>query len=64
MEEFDIIVFPGDAVFEAVVGTNNTYVLRFGMDDDRYFFWFQEKCDAAKVVEQINKVINYEEDQN
>jgi hypothetical protein len=28
-------------VFEPVVGQQNTYVLRFGMDDDRYFFWLQ-----------------------
>lgn len=36
-----MIVFPSDAVFEAVVDKNNTFVLRFGMDDDRYFFWLQ-----------------------
>ena len=31
-QEIDLIVFAGDAVFEAVVDKNNTYVLRFEMD--------------------------------
>lgn len=36
-----MIVFAGDAVFEPVADKNNTYVLRFEMDEDRYFFWLQ-----------------------
>ena len=41
VEEIDLIVFPGDAIFEAVHDKKNTFVLRFEMDDDRYFFWLQ-----------------------
>lgn len=41
IEELDIIVFPFDAVFEKVQSQNNTYVLRFESNEDRYFFYLQ-----------------------
>lgn len=36
-----MIVFPMDAKFEPVHGKNNTYVLKFDTDTDKYFFWMQ-----------------------
>jgi hypothetical protein len=41
IEQFDIIVFPFDAIFERVAKQNNTYLLRFQSNDDKYFFYLQ-----------------------
>jgi hypothetical protein len=41
LELIDLIVFPFDAVFEKVPNQNNTYLLRFESNEDKYFFYLQ-----------------------
>jgi hypothetical protein len=41
LEQVDLIVFPFDAVFEKVNTQNNTYLLRFESNEDKYFFYLQ-----------------------
>lgn len=41
LELIDLIVFPFDAVFEKVANQNNTYLLRFESNEDKYFFYLQ-----------------------
>lgn len=57
MEELDIIVFPGDAVFEAVIDKKNTYVLRFEMDEERYFFWLQVRIWSFRIRRMASKLL-------
>lgn len=58
------MVFPFDAVFQKIHSQNNTYVLRFQSNDDKYFFYLQvsfqfikEKINPEEFVKNINEKI-------
>lgn len=59
MEEISIIVFPFDAIFEKVSNQNNTFVLKFQSNDDRYFFYLQEKINTEDFVKIVNERISF-----
>lgn len=41
LEEIDLILFPFDAHFSRVSNQNNTYLLKFDSNEDKYFFYLQ-----------------------
>lgn len=59
VEEIDIIVFPFDAKFEQVTGQKNTFVLRFDSNEDRYFFYLQEKISVEEFVGKAKERIEF-----
>lgn len=65
--ELEIYVFPEDAQFHKVQGTNGgrIYYLRFQSYEDKHFFWIQEPDENkdTRIAKQVNDIINFDEEE-